>query len=113
MKPHLQAIVDRLLAGTKGGDAIELDAVGEAIGDSAVSQDEIDLVIRTIEARGRKVSSPSGGTGEARLKTVLAAARELRTELGRAPRVAEIAARAGIDAAEVEHALALAKIIQR
>lgn len=113
LRPLLAAIVERLLDGTNAGDAIELDAIGEAIGANAISQDEIDAVLRAIEARGRKVSSPQGGGGETSLKKVLAAARSLRVELGRAPRVAEVAARAGIPDAEVEHALALARIIQR
>jgi hypothetical protein len=113
MRPDLVALVDKLLEGTAPGDAITLDAIGEAIGARRVGQDEIDEMLSTIEARGRIVTTPAGGQGEARLKRVLEAARALRAELGRAPRAAQIAERAGLTPSEVEHALALAKIIQR
>jgi len=110
MRPELARIVDRLVA----GDApITLDAIGEAIGTLLVAQDEIDAMLTLIEARGRKVETPEGRHGEARLKRVLDAARALREELGRAPKPAEIGARAGLTRAEVEHALALVRIMQR
>ncbi len=113
LRPDLQDIVDRLVRETKAGEAVELDLLGDAIGARAVAQDEIDAMLRAIEAAGRRVATPPGGKGEATLKTVLDSARVLRAELGRAPRPREIAERAGISEAEVQHALSLARIIQR
>lgn len=92
---------------------IELDAIGEAIGARTISAEEIDALLATIEQRGRRIASAQTGRGEASLKSVLDAARVLKAELGRAPRADEIAARAGIGLAQVQHALALAKVMQR
>ncbi|MBX3229557.1 MAG: hypothetical protein KIT84_04415 [Labilithrix sp.] len=113
LRSELVAVVDGLLADTKPGAAIELDALGDAIGARSVSADEIDAMLRLIEARGHRVETRPGGGGEAALKEVLAAARVLRAELGRAPRASEIAARAGLAEIDVRHALALARIMQR
>jgi hypothetical protein len=113
LRPELVAIVDQLLAETNDGDAIELDAIGEAIGARAISQDEIDAMLSAIEKRGRRVVTAEGGRGESTLKIVLDAARSLRAELGRAPRADEIASRAKISQQEVQHALALARVMQR
>jgi hypothetical protein len=113
LRPELAAIVDELLRGTAKGDAIELDAIGEAIGARKIAQDEIDAVLSAIERRGRRVVSAEGGRGELHLKSVLDAARALRAELGRPPRTDEIAERAGISRDDVQHALSLARIMQR
>jgi hypothetical protein len=114
LSPELEKLVDALLEGTSKGDAIELDAVGEAIGGRAISQVEIEAVLDAIEGHGRVVRAPSRtvGQSEAILGRVLAAARALRQELKRAPRSHEIAERAGLSDAEVAQALALAKVIQ-
>ncbi len=113
LRPELARIVDDLVGSTAEGGSVTLDAIGEAIGARAIGQDEIDAMLSAIEARGRRVESPPGGRGEAHLKEVLAAARVLRAELGRAPRAEEIAARAGLSREDVQHALSLARIIQR
>jgi len=113
LRPELARIVEELLQDTAPGDVIALDALGEAIGTRAVSQGEIDAMLSAIEASGRKVESPEGGRGEANLKTVVEVARVLRQELGRVPRATEIAARAGMSPQDVQHALALAKVMQR
>lgn len=113
LRPDLVAVVDGLLRETAKGGAISLDAIGDAIGTRAVSADEIDAMMSMLEEQGRRVVSPEGGRGEAKLKTVLDAARILRAELGRAPRHDEIAARAGMSREDVQHALALARIMQR
>jgi 2-hydroxychromene-2-carboxylate isomerase len=113
LRTDLATMVEELLARTPAGGVIDLDTIGEAIGARAISQDEIDAVLATIEQRGRHVATPSGGQGEAILKTVLDAARVLQTELGRPPRADEIATRAGISREEVQHALSLARIMQR
>src|SRR5450432_29436 len=108
---NVPGIIAVLLAGSKAGDVIELDAIGDAVGATAITQEQIDAILTALEAAGRRVASPSGeGAGEARLKRVLEAARLLRTELGRAPRPEEIAPRAGLSTDEVKHALALARV---
>ena len=113
LRPELLAIVAGLLRRTKKGDAIELDAIGEAVAALTIGSEEIDAMLVILEKRGRRVVSRPGGSGEATLKTVLTTARALRAELGRAPRSQEIATRAGLSEIDVQHALALARIMQR
>ena len=113
LRPELARVVEELLRPTAAGDTITLDAIGDAIGTRAASADEIDVMLSMIEERGRRVESAETGRGEVKLKSVLDAARALRVELGRPPRHDEIAARAGISREDVQHALALARIMQR
>ncbi len=113
MRAELSAIVDALLAASEGAREVSLDAIGEAIGARAITSEEIDAMISALEAAGRKVVGPEGGAGEARLKEVVSAARALGPELGRKPTVSEIATRSGLSVAEVHHALALLKVMQR
>jgi len=113
LRPELAQVVDELLRATAEGGTITLDAIGEAIGTRAASAAEIDVMLSMLEGRGRRIESPETGHGEAKLKSVLDAARALRVELGRPPRHDEIAARAGISREDVQHALALARIMQR
>jgi hypothetical protein len=113
LRAELKAIVTELLAASEGTRAIALDAIGEAIGTRAITPEEIEGIMKALEAAGRSVVGPAGGDGEARLKAVLTAARELRPALGRAPTVGEIAARSGLEEEQVRHALALAKVMQR
>lgn len=113
LRPELAAVVDALLGSTAEGDAITLDAIGEAIGARPASADEIDRMFSMFERRGRRVTAPEGGGGEATLKRVLDAARALRAELGRPPRHDELAARTELSREDVRRALALARIMQR
>ncbi|MDB4942160.1 MAG: hypothetical protein JWP97_1694 [Labilithrix sp.] len=113
LRPELQQIVDALLAASGASREVTLDAIGEAIGVRGVTSPEIDAMIAALEARGRKVSGPQGGDGEQQLAAVVRAARELTPELGRKPTAAEIAARAGLTAEQVRHALDLLTIMQR
>lgn len=110
---ELAALGEQILSGTRAGDAIELDAIGDAIGARAISAEQIDRLLGAIETAGRKVVSRQGGQGEANLKRVLTVARALRAELGRAPRAAEIAAGTDLSLLDVQHALSLARIMQR
>ena len=107
------AIVDALLAASADTREVSLDALGAAIGARAITSVEIDAMLSALEAANRRVVGPEGGAGEAWLKAVVAAARALGPALGRKPTVAEIAARSGLSAAEVHHALALLKVMQR
>lgn len=113
MRAELVAIVDALLAASADTREITLDALGAAIGARAITSVEIDAMLSALEAANRKVVGPEGGAGEIWLKAVVSAARALGPELGRKPTVAEIAARSGLSAAEVHHALALLKVMQR
>lgn len=113
MRKELEAIVAALLEASEASGEVSLDAIGEAVGARAVSQDDVDSIMHALEAKGRLIKGPEGGGGEKRLAQVIATARSLAAELGRKPSVAEIAARAGLSAEEVRHALALAQIMQR
>jgi len=113
LRSELQAIVEALLAASVDTRELPLDAIGSAIGARAVTAEEIDAMMTALEASGRRVVSPEGGSGEERLKAVIAAARALGPELGRPATVPEIAARSGLTTDEVRHALALARVIQR
>ena len=95
------------------GKTITLDQIGEAIGIQAVTPAQIEDIIYRLERAGRTVATPSGGDGEASLKRVLDAARELTNELGLRPTVAQISERAGLEESHVRHALSLAKVIAR
>lgn len=106
---ELEAIVEVLAANQE----VTLDAIGEALGTRAVSSEEIDLLIATLEARGVRVIGPEGGGGEERLRVVVGTARALAVELGRTPSAGEIAERSGLTLEQVRRALALARVIQR
>lgn len=113
LRPALRAIVDGLLARFTRGEAIALDDVGDALGTTAASYDEIDAMLRALEAEGRRVAGPEGAKGERTLQTVLADARVFRAEHGRAPSAAQIAERTGLDVERVRHALALARVMAK
>ena len=113
LRRELRAIADALLAASAASKEVPLDAIGQAIGTRAVTPVEIDALIATLEAAGRRVTGPQGGAGEDRLKAVVAAVRALRPALGRAPTAAEIATKAGVSEDDVRHALTLLKVMQR
>jgi len=113
MRAELLNVLERLLAASEDTNAVSLDRIGEALGVLAVGADEIDALFAELEARGRRITGPEGGGGQERLRVVIAVARELSRELGRKPRLAEIAERAGLDEEKVRHALALAKVMGR
>jgi hypothetical protein len=92
---------------------IPLDALGDALGDSFVTTDEIDAMIAALEASGRRVDVEDEGRGIERLRGVLAAARDLRTELGRSPTPEEIRQKTGLSMFAVRHALGLARVMQK
>jgi hypothetical protein len=113
LRPELRTIVDGLVVSSRGSNEVSLDTLGEAIGARSVSYDEIDGMIATLEARGRRVVAATDGRSEERLRAVVRAARILTTELGRRPSVAEIALRAGLSGPQVRSALMLARVMQR
>ncbi len=111
--PSLQTILDALLTKSEPSRRVTLDELAEEIGVLAVSTDEINTLIEALEANGRAVDAGTSGKASEHLRGVLTAARALRGELGRTPTHAEIAARAGLTLAQVRHALALSKVMQR
>ncbi len=70
---------------------VDLNDIAEIIGDKAVSYDEVDLIIATLEERGCSVGGEPTVREMSLLREVLEAARRLATELGRRPSVEEIA----------------------
>ena len=107
----LQRVVQGLLADSK--DEISLDELAAAVGDLAVSTDEIDAMMSALEAKGRTVGTRSGKSGVTMLRAVVEAAREIAGERGKRPTHAEIAERSGLTVDEVRQALALARVMQR
>lgn len=112
---HLQKIAAALLDAFGPGADISLDAIGAAVGTSKISTDEIELLFRALEREGRTIAKgPVGaGIGKKRLAQVLGSARELREKLGRTPTRTEIAEATGLSDDEIQHALALAQVMQR
>jgi len=92
---------------------VTLDAIGQAVGAEAITPPEIEAIFEALEKANCRVVSPENAEGEARLRAVVTSLRSLHVELGRRPRLAEIAAHAGLTEDAVRHALALAKVMQR
>lgn len=113
MRAGLSEVVAQLLAGSEAGGRVSIDQVAEAIGTRAIDQTDVEAIFEALEAQGREVWAPSGGSGVAQLGRVLGAARPLRASLGRAPSAAEIAASLGVPVDEVHRALLLGKVMGR
>lgn len=111
MRPELAEALAALLEAA-GEGPIDLDQFAQIIGAAALDSDEIDSLFGDLEARGHAVVAPEGGAS-GRLMRVLAAARALRGELGRTPRAAEIAERAGMLESDVQIALAFARMLSK
>jgi len=111
LPPHLAAVVDRLVAATTHD--VSLDQLGDALGTMAVTPAEIEAIVSELEARGRRVGEARAPSPTATLQRVLRAARELGDELGRRPTPAEVRERAGVSDEAMQHALALARVMQR
>ena len=109
MRGDLERVLDQLLAKSARDGSVGIDLFAETLGALAVTTDEIDELMTRFESEGGVLTAPEGGGGQERLKVVLAAARALRIELGRVPTPVEIAARTGLDIAQVRHALALGR----
>ena len=112
MRAELQQICAQLLAASAADGRISLDAIGDAIGARRGEIAEIEALIAALEDAGRHVVGPEGGGGEGRLGRVVNAARRLRVT-GVTPTIAAIVAETGMSREEVQHALALARVMQR
>jgi hypothetical protein len=109
VKPELHEVLRAL----RGRDAVSLDELAEAIGATSVSFDDVDALMAALERGGTRITAPRGGDAEAELRVVIPAARALRGELGRAPTVDEIAARASLPRDRVRLALLRAQVMGR
>ena len=110
LRPELRAVVSGLLK--RPGATLSLDDIAEAIGDLLVSAEEIDEILTAIEAKRSVDADPPLGARES-LARVLASARALKQELGRAPAPSEIEQHSGLSAASVRLALLYARTLQR
>lgn len=110
LRAELQSVVDALLAGRR--PSLSLDEVAEAIGDLAVSSDEIDELLTAVETHVTIDAEPQVGARES-LGRVLASARVLKAELGRAPLPDEIAEHAGLSRESVRLALLYVRTLSR
>ena len=104
VRPIIDAIVRRLLA-RDADELIDLNDIEEAIGDRAVTYDEVDFIVARLEAAGRRVGEPKTAGEVEAIGVIVAAAHALRLELSRKPDVAEIAARCGLPERTVRRAL--------
>ncbi|MDX2051653.1 MAG: sigma-70 domain-containing protein [Polyangiaceae bacterium] len=111
LRQELIAVVQDLLASP--GATIELDAIGDRLGALAVTPPELEEVFAHLERAGRRVGGDTSELPSGALGQVIDAARELRLELGRAARVSEVAARAGLPEDRVRAALLLVQVMQR
>ncbi len=116
MRAFVRELLAQLLAGSAPGVELSLDAIGDAIGDRAITPDEIGWLFDELEGAGRRVGgepNPQGGTMTETLGRVLASARTLRPTLGRPARVDELAAQSGLSEGEVRRALLFARVLGR
>lgn len=94
------SLVDEVLAALRARhettQRIDLNDIAEVIGVRAVSYEEVELIIATLEGEGLRVDQNPTAHEMGLLQRVLQQARKLRDELERNPTVEEIA-----DAAEL------------
>jgi hypothetical protein len=108
---ELSLFVQILLS--RSAQVLNLDDVADVIGAADVSSDEIGSVLDALEAAGRSISTLERPHITSSLQRVLLMARELRQELGRIPRVQEIAHRSGLEPEAIQLALLYAAVLQR
>lgn len=113
LRAELMEVLNVLLAASDATRRVELDAIGAALGSTSVSTDDIDALMRELEAHGREIAAPSGGGAERNLGGVVAAVRALKVTLARKPTLAEVAAQAELSVEQVLLALALLRVMQR
>lgn len=112
LPPDLERIVQGVIA--SGRRELSLDELADLVfHERGVGYGEIELLIDAFEERGVAVGAPSPDADAAGdlLAPVLATARALQAELGRAPTAEEVAARAGLQPADVKRALTFARTL--
>jgi hypothetical protein len=113
VRREVVGLLEVLLAASAPGSVMSLDAVGEAIGDRAVTADEIAWLLDQLAAAAREVGGPEGEGALSALGKVLPAARAVAARLGRPATIDELAASTGLAPGEVRRALLLAKVMGR
>lgn len=94
------------------GGPVELDTIGELLGDLAVGAQDIERLLTQLEAAGCPIAMASPPVAQ-HLAVVLSTARDLTRLLGRAPRPTEIAESSGLALGSVRGALLFAQVLQR
>jgi hypothetical protein len=113
LRSELASVLRSLLAASEATRRVELDAIGAALGSRAVSTDDIDALMRELEAHGREIVAPTGGGAEQHLVRVVAAARKLKSTRARRPTLSEVAEEAQLTSEQALVALALLRVMQR
>lgn len=109
VRPVVESILRELLTRHRATGHVHLNDIAEVIGARAVTYDEVEHLVVSLEAEGLRVGEPLDGQDIAVIKQVLESARALRAELERAPTVEEIAARSGLATYAVRRALEYGK----
>lgn len=96
----VERTVDQLLAGLSEANKseIDLDELGDAVGDAPVTTDQIDQLLSTLEERGIRIQENSSADLPALLRAILLAARQLKAA-GKSPSRAEIQEATGLSSA--------------
>lgn len=113
MRVIIRQVFERLIASSARGDTIELNQIGEAVGDMHISHAEISLLIDELEGAGRQVGSTPEQSAVEALGQVIRAARTLKSLGTEQPNIQQIASQAGLSPELVVQALALAQVMQR
>jgi len=103
LSPHLQPILDRIVAAHP--DGLTLDELSEELIHQPVTYADIDEIIGALEEAGFDLEAPAPPTSPEDLSRVLAAIRALTSETGKRPSSAEIAERTGMSPIAVRRAL--------
>ncbi len=91
VRAFIVSVIEELVSRHHLTTRIDLNDIAEAIGDHAVTYDEVDRIIVELEARGCTVGGEPSVRELALIREVLTAARALEAALGRRPRAEEIA----------------------
>jgi len=111
LRQELASVVKALLSSEE--EPIGLNLIGERLGALAITPAELEELFAELESAGRSIAGDKSEAASGVLGQVIDAARELRSELGRAARVGEVAARAGLSEERVRASLLLVQVMQR
>jgi len=115
----ISVLIDELLrryrAPEDGGEnqaatgRVDLDDLDEIIGDRAISYEQVDDLITRLESLGLRVGDELAGRDVDLIQRVVGAAARLQSDLGRPPRIEEIAREEGIPHYAVRRSLEQAR----